>query len=85
VAARLERAHVPRTVRARFGEEDVRRIHSLSGGVPRRIHTLAEELARGELADATLIQIENEVRALGTLPPPLADLDRAADWETELN
>ena len=76
---------MPRTVRARFREEDVSRIHSLSGGVPRRIHTLADEMARGELAGATLIKIEDEVRALGTLPPPMADLDRAADWETKLD
>ncbi len=85
VAARLERAHVPLTVRARFAEQDVSRIHSLSGGVPRRIHMLAEELARGELGESTLIEIENEVRALGSLPSAFPDLERAADWETNLD
>ena len=85
VRARLERAHVPLSVRDRFGDENIHRIHSLSGGVPRRIHTLADEVARGELAKSTIVEIEDEVRALGSLAPVLPDLERAADWETELD
>jgi type II secretory pathway predicted ATPase ExeA len=84
VTARLDRAHVPRTIRARFEAQNITRIHSLSGGVPRRIHTLAAELAREEITESHLIEIENEVRALGSLPSKFPDLDQVADWETDL-
>jgi type II secretory pathway predicted ATPase ExeA len=48
IEARLDMAHAPGTVRDRFDAEAVGQIHAISGGIPRRIHQLADDVMHGK-------------------------------------
>jgi hypothetical protein len=48
VAARLARARIPASIAARFDEAALASIHRLSAGIPRRVHSVASALLRGE-------------------------------------
>ncbi|HEY8156852.1 MAG TPA: AAA family ATPase [Myxococcota bacterium] len=47
VLARLARARIPAPITARFDAATLRRVHRLSAGIPRRVHSVASAVLRG--------------------------------------
>jgi type II secretory pathway predicted ATPase ExeA len=78
VAARLARAGVPASVAARFDADTLRRIHRLSAGIPRRVHSVASGVLRGGIFEG----FEEETIAQ-TAAAELAPLPDAAPVQEE--
>jgi len=60
VMERLRRADAPPGAWRSLDSERVRRLHAVSGGNPRRLHVLADELLRGDPGRHVLTQLEPE-------------------------
>jgi hypothetical protein len=70
VRQRLKRAGAPPVAIARFDQENIERIHRLSGGAPRRVHELAAEMLGDSRRSA--ISIAGDEDWLGE---PIGDAD----------
>jgi len=82
VAARLQRARIPASIAARFDADTLRRIHRLSAGIPRRVHSVASSVLRGRV-DESLDEEEIARAAAAELAPlpeaaPVAEAEVAA-------
>ena len=81
VAARLARARIPASVAARFDAATLRRIHRLSAGIPRRVHSVASSVLRGGVGES----LDDEEIAQAAVAELAPVPDTAASAEEELS
>jgi type II secretory pathway predicted ATPase ExeA len=79
VAARLERARIPASIAARFDADTLRRIHRLSAGIPRRVHSVASSVLRGRVGES--LDEEEIARAAEAELAPVPDAALVAEAE----
>jgi serine/threonine-protein kinase len=74
IEAHLAAGRVSGAVRALFGSAAITRLHEMSGGTPRRLHTAAQALLRqeGPAARGAQALLDEVASALDTAPPEAA-------------
>jgi general secretion pathway protein A len=81
VAARLERARIPASIAARFDADTLRRIHRLSAGIPRRVHSVASSVLRGGVGEG--LDEEEIARAAAAELSPVPDAAAVPEAEIQ--
>ncbi len=81
VAARLARARIPAAVAARFDAATLERIHRLSAGIPRRVHSVASSVLRGGVAES--VDEEDIAQAAVLEFAPVPDAADSAEEEVQ--